>query len=88
MTDKPMLLDQLSAAIRVRHYSIRTEKTYCSWVYRYCKYHNMRHPMEMGAKEINQYLSHLATDRNVASSTQRVKGAAATAASPHALLSD
>jgi integron integrase len=70
MTDKPMLLDQLSAAIRVRHYSIRTEKTYCSWVYRYCNYHNMRHPMEMGAKEINQYLSHLATDRNVASSTQ------------------
>ena len=36
MTDKPMLLDQLSAAIRVRHYSIRTAKTYCSWVYRHC----------------------------------------------------
>ena len=64
------LLDQLRDAIRVRHYSIRTEHTYCDWVKRYCHYHNLRHPMEMGAVEINQYLSHLATDCDVAASTQ------------------
>jgi integron integrase len=64
------LLDQLRAAIRLRHYSIRTERTYCDWVKRYCHYHNLRHPREMGAPEINQYLTHLATDRNVAVSTQ------------------
>ncbi len=64
------LLDQLKREIRLRHYSIRTERTYSAWVVRYCQYHNMRHPMEMGAPEINKFLSHLATDANVAASTQ------------------
>jgi hypothetical protein len=68
--DAPKLLDQLRRAIRMRHYSIRTEHSYCEWVKRYCHFHNLRHPMEMGAPEINQFRSHLATDRNVAASTQ------------------
>jgi len=64
------LLDNLRSQIRVRHYSIRTERAYCDWVKRYCHYHNLRHPGEMGAREINQFLSHLATDCHVAASTQ------------------
>lgn len=64
------LLDQLREQIRVRHYSIRTEHTYTDWVVRYVRFHNMRHPNDMGAAEINAFLSHLACDRNVASRTQ------------------
>jgi len=64
------LLDQLRDEIRVRHYSIRTEHTYADWVYRYVMFHGKRHPNEMGAVEINQFLSHLASDLNVAASTQ------------------
>lgn len=64
------LLDDLRAAIRLRHYSIRTEHSYCAWVKRYCRFHDMRHPNEMGAEEINAFLTHLATDRDVAASTQ------------------
>jgi len=64
------LLDQLRAQVRVRHYSIRTEKTYCDWVIRYCRYHKLRHPAEMGAPEINAFLTHLAVEGDVAASTQ------------------
>jgi len=65
-----VLLDQLRTEIRVRHYSIRTEHAYCDWVKRYCHFHGLRHPKDMGAPEINAFLSHLASDRNVAASTQ------------------
>jgi len=64
------LLDDMRREIRVRHYSIRTEQTYCDWVKRYCHYHNLRHPMDMGAPEISAFISHLATHGNVAASTQ------------------
>jgi len=64
------LLEQLRAEIRVRHYSIRTENAYCTWVTRYCHFHNLRHPREMGAPEISAFLSHLAVDHDVAASTQ------------------
>ncbi len=67
---KPELLDQVRRAIRVRHYSIRTERTYVDWITRFILFHNKRHPKEMGGKEINEFLSYLATDCNVASSTQ------------------
>jgi integron integrase len=69
-TGKPKLLDEVRAAIRVRHYSIRTEHTYVGWIYRYIIFNNKRHPSEMGAAEINRFLSHLATHGNVAASTQ------------------
>jgi site-specific recombinase XerD len=66
----PKLLDQVRAAIRLRHYSLRTEKTYCAWIRRFIFYHNKRHPQEMGEAEIRAFLTYLATYRNVAASTQ------------------
>ena len=67
----PRLLEQLRAAIRLRHYSIRTEKAYVHWVVRYLRFHGLRHPAEMGAREVTVFLSHLATAGNVAASTQQ-----------------
>lgn len=67
---KSALLDDLRRAIRTRDYSIRTEHAYVDWVYRYILYHGKRHPAEMGAAEINAFLSHLACDLDVAANTQ------------------
>jgi integron integrase len=67
---KPKLLDQLREALRSRHYSRRTEQTYCHWVKRYIFFHNVRHPAEMAEPEINQFLTHLAVKENVSASTQ------------------
>jgi integron integrase len=64
------LLDRLREAIRVRHYSLRTEEAYVGWVRRFVLFHGKRHPREMGEREINAFLSHLAIDGGVASSTQ------------------
>jgi integron integrase len=66
----PRLLDRLRAAIRVRHYAIRTEDAYVDWARRYIVFHGKRHPQELGAQEVEAFLSHLATERNVAPSTQ------------------
>ena len=57
-------------AIRVRHYSIRTEATYVDWARRYILFHAKRHPLTMGPAEVSAFLTHLATERNVAASTQ------------------
>ena len=67
---KPKLLDQVRETIRRRHYSIRTETTYIDWIRRYILFHRKRHPAEMGAPEMEQFLNHLAVDKNVAASTQ------------------
>jgi integron integrase len=64
------LLDQLRDAIRLRHYSIRTEETYVSWATQFIIFHNKRHPIEMSMPEINAFLTHLAVERKVAASTQ------------------
>jgi integron integrase len=64
------LLDQVRDVLRAKHYSYRTEKTYCSWITRFILFHNKRHPREMGLPEINVFLTHLATERNIAASTQ------------------
>ena len=64
------LLDQIRDAIRLKHYSYSTEKTYVHWAKRYILFHNKRHPAEMGAAEIEAFLTHLATEGNVSSSTQ------------------
>jgi integron integrase len=66
----PRLLDRVRGAIRARHYSHRTEKAYVGWIKRFIFFHGKRHPNEMGAPEITQYLSSLATERNVSASTQ------------------
>lgn len=68
--DQPKLLDQLREALRSRHYSRRTEQTYCHWVKRYVHFHNVRHPAEMAEPEINAFLTHLAVKGKVAASTQ------------------
>ncbi|KHE91569.1 MAG: site-specific tyrosine recombinase, partial [Candidatus Scalindua brodae] len=64
------LLDQVRDVIRKKHYSIRTEQAYVDWAKRYILFHKKHHPKDMGEKEIAQFISHLATDRRVASSTQ------------------
>jgi len=68
--NKPKLLDQVRAAIQKKHYSIRTEESYISWIKRFVKYHGLRHPGEMGEAEIQQFLNHLAVKEKVAASTQ------------------
>lgn len=66
----PKLLDRFRDKIRTRHYSIRTEKSYVDWVRRFILFHGKRHPKDMGAPEIEAFLSHLAVDGRVAASTQ------------------
>ncbi len=68
--ESPKLLDRMRAEIRVRHYSIRTEETYLDWARRFILFHDKRHPKDLGALEVQAFLSHLAVDRNVAASTQ------------------
>ena len=66
------LLDDLRASMRTTHYSYRTEQSYIHWITRYILFHNKKHPTEMGADEIAQFLSHLANQEHVAASTQNV----------------
>lgn len=66
----PKLLTRVRQAIRTRHYSARTEEAYVMWIKRFIFFHNKRHPASMGPEEVNGFLSHLATDRNVSASTQ------------------
>lgn len=68
--DSPKLLDRVRAEIRLRHYSLRTEQSYVDWARRFILFHHKRHPVEMGATEIRDFLSHLAVDRQVSASTQ------------------
>ena len=64
------LLDRVRDAIRVKHYSYQTEKTYVQWIRRYILFHNKRHPSEMNGEELNTFLTYLAVDEKVAASTQ------------------
>jgi len=67
---KPKLLDQVREAIRTRHYRLRTEEAYVSWIKRCILFHGKRHPLEMGQPEIAQFLSALAVKHHVSASTQ------------------
>jgi hypothetical protein len=64
------LLDRVRSAIRLRHYSLRTEEAYVGWIRRFIHFHNVRHPDEMGSVEVVEFLSDLAVSRGVAASTQ------------------
>jgi integron integrase len=66
----PRLLDELREGIRLRHYSLRTERAYCQWVVRFIRFHGMRHPRELGAPQVTSFLSSLASRGNVAAATQ------------------
>jgi integron integrase len=70
MRKEPRLLDRVRAAIRTKGYSIRTEQAYVDWIRRFILYHNKRHPDEMGKREVEAFLTHLAVNRDVAPSTQ------------------
>jgi integron integrase len=72
----PRLLQRLREAIRLRHYSIRTEEAYVHWVRRFILFHGKRHPSDLGPGEVAAFLTHLAVDRSVAASTQNQAKAA------------
>lgn len=67
---KRKLLDQVRDAVRLKHYSDRTEQSYVAWIRRYILVHNKRHPKDMGASEVEAFLTHLAVTENVVASTQ------------------
>jgi integron integrase len=67
---KPKLLDLMRGVLRSRHYSARTEQAYCDWVRRFIVYHGKRHPSQLGAAEVQQFLDHLARDLGVSAGTQ------------------
>jgi hypothetical protein len=64
------IIDRTKATLRRKHYSIRTEKSYLRWIRQYLDFHDQRHPMEMGASELEAFLNRLAHDCRVAASTQ------------------
>jgi len=66
----PKLLDQVRARIRVKHYSIRTEDQYVQWIKRYIYFHGKRHPRDLGAADVEAFLSDLAVNGRVAAATQ------------------
>jgi integron integrase len=69
-SNPPRLLEQVRNAIRLRHYSLRTEQSYLDWIKRFILFHHKKHPKDMGAAEVEQFLSHLAVEDKVAASTQ------------------
>lgn len=68
--EKPKLLEQARNAARLRHLSHKTERAYINFIKRYIIFHNKRHPEEMGAEEIQAFLTHLAVNENVAAPMQ------------------
>lgn len=66
----PKLLDQVCEAVRRLHYSIRTEAAYVQRIKRFILFHGKRHPLEMGEREVEAFLNHLAIEGNSAASTQ------------------
>src|SRR5215471_13970901 len=64
------LLDQTRDVLRLKHYSLRTERSYCDWIKRFIHFHQLRHPKEMGSTEISTFLTHLARIGNVSTATQ------------------
>ncbi|MEN8141111.1 MAG: integron integrase [Thermodesulfobacteriota bacterium] len=66
------LMDQVRETLRYYHYARSTERSYCQWILRYIYFYGKkRHPKEMGSREVEKYLSHLASHEKVAASTQR-----------------
>ncbi|MDH4216174.1 MAG: integron integrase [Gallionella sp.] len=69
-TPAPKLLDQVRGKIRFKHYSIRTEQAYLDWIKRFVLHFGKRHPRDLGAAEVEQFLTYLAVHGKVAASTQ------------------
>ena len=64
------LLDLVRDAIRLKHYSYRTEQIDVGWIRRYIRFHNKQHPKAMGSAEVEALLTHLAVEKTVSASTQ------------------
>ena len=69
VSGKPMLLEVVRQPIRLKHYSHRTERSYVNWIRRFVRFHDRRHPRELGKAEIEAFLTHLAANRKVSAST-------------------
>ncbi len=67
---KPRLLDEVRRHLRLKHYSLRTEKAYVGWIVRYIRFHRMAHPREMAGEQVAAFLSMLAVKGKVSASTQ------------------
>ncbi len=67
---QPRLLEPSAGPIRRKHYSIRTEQAYVDWIRRFVLHHNKRHPRDMGAAEVEAFLTHLAVAKHVSASTE------------------
>lgn len=85
---KLRLLDQVRFALRAKHYSLRTEQSYLNWIKRFILFHHKKPPHEMGEKEINRFLTHLAVNERVAASTQNQALCAIVFLYKHVLKSD
>jgi len=70
LPDAPRLLTRVRERIRLKHYSIRTEQAYVDWIRRFIRFHGKRHPVTLGAPEVEAFLTDLAVTRNVAAPTQ------------------
>ena len=69
-SNAPRLLNRVRDKIRLKHYSIRTEQAYTDWIKRFVLFHKKRHPTDMGAAEVEEFLTHLAVAGKVSASTQ------------------
>jgi len=72
----PKLLDQVRLRMRAKHYSLRTEQSYLHWIKRFILFHGKRHPRDMGATEVEAFLTALAVESKVAAATQNLALAA------------
>ncbi len=72
MTNQPKLLAQIKNYMTVKRYSYRTINSYCSWIKNFIIYNNKKHPTEMGAAEIRNYINYLVIKKNVSASTQNL----------------
>ncbi len=70
MTQPPKLLDQVRDKLRVKHYALRTEQSYVDWIKRYIYFHDKTHPKNLGAQDVEAFLTHLAVAGKVSASTQ------------------
>ena len=71
-SEPPRLVTRVRDRIRFKHYSLRTEEAYVDWIKRFIVFHNKRHPSELGAVEVEAFLTNLAVERN-ASASHRIK---------------
>ncbi|MCM1982883.1 phage integrase N-terminal SAM-like domain-containing protein [Lyngbya confervoides] len=68
----PKLIEQITITARLKHFSLKTEKSYLYYIRDFIRFHHMRHPREMGVSEIRDYLSSFALHKHIAPSTQNV----------------